>query len=213
MRRWPSLVLAAILLAAASPTDAQPVDRCAVKGSKTVRGSQKVRVYEKDGKLFGCVRDDGLTRTLWARRPAPNELQHWELVRAVDTKVAFVITDVCTVCGDPGPFSSIHVVRMRSGETTTLGHVRGRPKGSRLGTRVDALVLDACGRVAYRAVLDSVYGNDQNDPDPELHTWAFGVQRRVDRGAIVRSSIRLRPDSVEWVRDGEERSAPFVPAC
>jgi hypothetical protein len=213
VRRWFPILVAASLLAAAPPASAKDTGRCAAKGSETVRASDRVRVYWKDEVLYGCVRSSGLTRTLYEDRFIPNDYFRVHLVRIAAFRVAFVVTDVCTVCGDPGPFSSIYSVALRSGKRRVLHHVRGRPEGSNLGTRVDALVLDRCGRVAYRAVLDSVYAHDETDPDPELHTWVGSERRRVDRGAIVRSSIRLTPGSVEWVRDGEERSAPLTPTC
>jgi hypothetical protein len=212
VRRWLIPILAASLFVAASPAKADFQHRCAVKGSETVRGSDKVRVYSKDGVLYGCVRSSGVTRKLYEPGTfIPNEYSFAHHVRIAGYHVAHVVSSACTVCGDGGPFATLHEVELRSGRHRRLDHVRNRPRDK--GTGIDALVIDRCGRIAYRAVLDSVYAHDQTDPDPELHTWVGKVRRRIDRGAIRRDSIRLEPGSVRWVNGGVERSAPLAPTC
>jgi hypothetical protein len=204
----------ALLALLVLPGGASAAHRCARKGSETVRGTHKVRVYStEDGKLFGCVRATGVTRHLYGQsgNPAPNELDHYERVRIAGYHVALVTFALCTVCGD-GPSSGILEFELRSGERRALSHVRKVPEGSYDGTEVDALVLDRCGRIAYRAVVADMSGPNDDAP-PELHTWVGKHHPRIDSGAIERRSIRLRPESVHWRRDGVERSAPLAPAC
>jgi hypothetical protein len=211
-RALPPLLLAVLLVVAAAPAGGKDAQPCADKGSKTVRSSSEVRVYySKDGVLHGCLRKSGLTRELYRPTSIPNEYNSVSLVQIAGHRVAFQVTSICTVCGDGGPEAAIHAVNLDNGQSRVLTPVRGRPKGSYLGRWVDALVVDRCGRIAYRAVLTRRW--DDQHRDPELHTWAGGVRRRVDRGAIVRSSIRLERSSVHWRRDGEKRSAPLLPAC
>jgi hypothetical protein len=200
------------MAAAAAPASAESDQPCAAKGSKTVRSSPEVRVYNSnDGVLYGCLRKSGRTRELYRASRIPNEYSSTSLVRIARHMVAFEVTSICTVCSDGGPDGSIQVTDLDSGKKRVLGPIRGRPKGSYLGRWADALVLDRCGRVAYRAVLTERWQSEHRDP--ELYTWVPGARRRVDRGAVVRSSIRLEPSSVHWTRDGKERSAPLSPPC
>jgi hypothetical protein len=208
MRKLPLAALALAALAWAAPAGGAGAYSCDVEGSKTVRSSDKVRVYSKGSNLYGCVRRTGVTRTLYEyHRPLPNEGNHLDRVRLAGYHVAYVLSRICTVCGDGGPFASIHEYELRSGRHRSLSPVRRRPDHT--GTGVNALVLDRCGRIAYRAILRGTFA--QPDPDPELHVWVGDARRRVDRGAI--HLIELAPAAVEWVRDGEPRSAPLAPAC
>jgi hypothetical protein len=158
------------------------------------------------------VRATGVTRTLYRPpdHPVPNEIDSVTKIRVAGYWVAWVSSYLCTVCGD-GPYTTIRTVELRSNERHLLSPARKAPE--RRGTRVDALVLDRCGRFAYRAVLTGTYGAKTDDPDPRLYGWAAGTRHDLDRGAIVRDSIRLRHRSVRWRRDGEDRSAPLTPAC
>src|SRR5919199_6666886 len=208
MRRALVVLAAAVGLVAAAPAGGQNGHGCDAPGSKTVRSSAKVRVYSKGANLYGCVRATGVTRTLYRySRPLPNEGSSWDRVRLAGHRVAYVLSHVCTVCGDGGPFASIHEFELRSGRHRSLSKVRERPDHT--GTGVNALVLDRCGRIAYRAILRGTYARPE--PDPELHVWVGQSQRRVDRGDIHR--IRLAPTAVHWVRGDEPRSAPLEPPC
>ena len=210
MRPWTTLAL--ILAVAALAPAASAGGGCAVEGSETARGTSKVRVYWKDGHLYGCVRKTGVTRHLYGSDYASgNQFDRAESIRVAGHRVAYAASSFCTVCGQPGPYYSIAVFDLRSGRHRHLGRVRGYD-ASETGVKVNALVLDRCGRVAYRAILFHSYDQDE-DPDPELYTWVPGERRRVDRGSIGRKSIRLTPSAVHWRRDGEERSAPLSPRC
>jgi hypothetical protein len=212
MRRAPLLLLLvpALALGAAGPADG--ADLCVVKDSHTVRLTPKVRVYWNEGHLYGCVRATGVTRHLYGSdQHAGNQIDSAKLIRVAGYHVAFATSSFCTVCGQPGPYSSIQEVELRSDTRRHLNRVR-RYDPDETGAVVDALVLDHCGRIAYRAILSDSYAQDE-DPDPRLFTWVPGKRRLVDRGAIKRRSIRLEPDSVHWVRDGVERSAPLTPTC
>ena len=98
-----------------------------------------------------------------------------------------------------------------SGLRRKLHDVRERPEGSRLGTEVDGLALDRCGRVTYRAVLASIYG--KVDEDPQLHAWIGDERRLLDSGPIDPDSIGLAPAAVLYRRDAADRAAPLEPAC
>jgi hypothetical protein len=218
MRRLPLFLALACALALVGPGSAAAKGRCAVKGSETVKKTSKVRVYWKAGAdmadgeyLYGCVRESGVRRELYHELPIPNEIDHIGPLRIAGYHVAFAASYFCTVCGDPGPSATIDEVELRHDSHRRLERVRRY--GARGGARVDALVLDHCGRIAYRAILDDAYSDDE-DHDPRLFTWVPGGFRRlVDRGAIDRHSIRLDPGSVYWVRDGELREAPVEPPC
>ena len=212
MRRCLVLIAALGLLAAAPhAADGRFEGTCAEQGSETVKSTSKVRVYWKQDVLYGCVRESGVRRKLFGgENLAGNYYPGLHLIRVAGYRVAFATGGFCTVCGDPGPSAAIYAFALRANTRRVLAPVRRHPEDS--GTWVDALVLDRCGRIAYRAILQQSYARDE-DPDPELHTWAGGIHRRVDRGRIERKSIRLEPGSVRWVRDGVERSAPLEPRC
>ena len=214
------LLLAALAILGASPAEAK--GRCAAERSSTVRKTPKVRVYweapprgeehrNEPYHLVGCVRASGVRRDLYERQAIPNDINHFGPLRVAGYHVAFAVWDFCTVCGDPGPFATIDEIELRHDRRRHLR--RPRRYGPRGGARVDAMVLDHCGRIAYRAVLDDFYSDDE-DRDPRLFTWVPGDNRRlVDRGAIDRHSIRLDHTSVYWVRDGKQHEAPVDPPC
>lgn len=211
MRRTPHLVLLAVVLAVGAASPAHAGSRCAAKGSETARSTAKVRVYWKESHLYGCVRESGVKRDLYTSQFVPNEVSHFGPIRVAGYHVAFAAWYFCTVCGHPGPFATIDEVELRHDRRRHLYRVRRHEPRS--GARVDALVLDACGRIAYRSVLDDWYRDDE-PRDPRLLTWVPGDNRRlVDRGAIERRSIRLDPGSVYWIRDGVTREAPVEPFC
>jgi hypothetical protein len=206
------LPLLALLMLAPGPADAVAAGPCAVAGSETARATRKVRVYWSEDHLYGCVRSSGLTRHLYGSDYLiGNQYDQVRLIRIAGHHVAFATSSFCTVCGEPGPSAGLSEVELLSGVWRHLGPVR-RYDRDETGVSVNALVLDRCGRVAYRAILSDSYAKDE-DPDPELHTWVGDRRRRVDRGSIGRRSIRLEPKSVHWRRDGEPRSAPLSPAC
>jgi hypothetical protein len=213
MRRVPLFLSLAAALALGSAGPAHAGGRCAAKGSETARSTPKVRVYWKDAHLYGCVRESGVTRHLYGSdQHAGNQFDSAHLIRIAGYHVAFASSSFCTVCGQGGPSSGIHEIELRKDNRRHLGKVR-RYDPMKTGVRVDALVLDHCGRIAYRAILFDSYDQDQ-DPDPALFTWVPGGHRRlVDRGAIERRSIALDPFSVYWVRDGKTREAPVEPPC
>jgi hypothetical protein len=211
MRRAPLLLALTVTLALGPVGPAAAAGRCAATDSETARSTPKVRVYWKGDRLYGCVRESGVRRQLYASHDLPNELSHVGPIRVAGYHVAFAAWHFCTVCGEPGPSATVDEIELRHDRRRRLGRVRRHGSGS--GARVDALVLDHCGRIAYRAVLADSYRDDE-DPDPRLFTWVPGGNRRlIDRGAIERHSIALDPGSVYWVRDGRTREAPLEPLC
>jgi hypothetical protein len=212
MRRVaPMLVLAAAAaLLAGAP--ARAADLCIAPGAETVRLTPKVRVYWNDGHLYGCIRATGITRHLYGSDHfVGNQYDGVGLVRVAGYHVAFAGSSFCTVCGTRGPSAFLRDVELRTNRRRELGTVR-RYDWHETGVAVDALVLDRCGRIAYRAVLHDSYDREQ-DPDPRLLTWVGPKRRLVDRGHIRRRSIRLDSTSVHWVRDGEQHEAPVNPPC
>jgi hypothetical protein len=219
MRRVPLLLVlaAAVSLGAAGPADAN--GRCAVKGSGTIRKTAKVRVYwdyvqsDNADVLFGCVRSTGLTRRLYAAtRGIGNYYQGVKHLHVNGYRVAFSSWAFYTLGGPP--FASddrIVMVNVWSGRHRLLKHVRDH-ESRRLAAGVDALVLDRCGRIAYRASVTNGYA-DFEHPDPRLLTWIRGKRHFVDRGDVERRSIRFEPQYLEWVRDGAERSTSVEPVC
>jgi hypothetical protein len=210
-------LLAAALAALAAgvvavpPASAGSVDKCAEKGTSTVRSTSAVRVFWKGDHLYGCLRESGVRRHLFGGEPmAGNQYDTARLIRVAGRRVAFVFSSFCTVCGEGEPVSSIHEVALRSGVRRNLDKLRSRNKGG-FGVVVDALVLDRCGRIAYRSVLSSPYR--KVDQDPELQAWVGDQRRLLDRGAIDRGSIDIDRASVRWTRDGKAKSAPLLPAC
>lgn len=211
MRRALAIPLALALALAASGS-AQAAGRCAASDSSTVRSTPKVRVYWQGNYLYGCVRESGVRRRLYGSDVfVGNQYDSVSLVRIAGYRVAFVATSFCTVCGEPGPYASITEVELRHDARRHLGKVR-RYDPQETGVDVDALVLDRCGRIAYRAILSNSYRRDE-DPDPRLLTWVGSKRRLIDRGHIRRRSIRLDHTSVHWVRDGKQHEAPVDPPC
>ncbi len=212
MRAAVPLAVVLALIAAVPASGGKRADRCAASGSKTVRETSAVRVYGRSGNLYGCLRKSGARRKLFGGQFIPNQFDDVGLVRIAGRRVAFTHTSGCTVCGrDDNPYSTIHEVELRSGARRRLAPVRERPEG--MGVRIDALALDHCGRVAYRAVLASTYVRVR-EKDPQLHLWSPGAARReLDRGTIDRRSIRLDRDAVHWTNAGESRAAPLDRAC
>ncbi len=214
------VVTAIALLAAVTPAGSvRASGKCAAAKSGTAASTPVIRVYRRSLQstagpgevLFGCLRRSGKTRVLFRTGPeAPNSFDRIALVRAAGTRVAFVHTSGCTVCGPGGPFAAVHERDVRTGDRRVLRSPRGREEASEQGTAVDALDLDACGRVAYRAVVASIY--QRPDPAPRLYLWTHGRPALYDAGAIEPRSVRLRSDALTWVRDGQAMTRPLS-AC
>jgi hypothetical protein len=212
MRRIARVLVLVPWLALAAGGPANAAAPCAAKGSDTVRKTDKVRVYSKDRHLYGCVRESGITRHLYGSDIfVGNQYDSAKLIRVAGYHVAFATSSFCTVCGEPGPYATIEEVELRHDARRHLGKVR-RYDPDATGVSIDALVLDHCGRIAYRAILSDSYRRDE-DRDPRLFTWVGSKRHLVDRGAIRRRSLRLDHTSLYWVRDGETREAPVEPAC
>lgn len=207
------------LLAAVTPAGSvQASGKCAAAESRTAASTPAIRVYRRKLEsaagpgevLYGCLRRTGKTRVLLRTGPeAPNSFENIALVRAAGTRVAFVLTSGCTVCGPGGPLASVHERDVRTGDRRVLRQPRGTEQESQQGTAVDALDVDACGRVAYRAVVASIY--QRPEPDPRLYVWTRGHVSLQDAGAIERRSVRLRRRAVTWVRDGQAMARRLSP--
>ncbi len=207
------------LLAAVTPAGSVPASgRCAATESRTAASTPAIRVYRQSLQstagpgevLYGCLRRSGETRVLLRTGPeAPNSFDRIALVRAAGSRVAFVHTSGCTVCGPGGPFASVHERDVRTGDRRVLRSPRGAEEASEQGIAVDALALDACGRVAYRAVVASIY--QRPDPDPRLYLWTRGGLTLHDAGAIEPRSVRLRRDALTWIRGGQAMARPLSP--
>ena len=155
--------------------------------------------------LYGCLRKSGQIRLLDRMGPpAPNAGQQLHHLRLSGSSLAFAVTAFCTVCGDGGPYTMLDAVEVRSGERRRIRQARSGP-GDGYGDRVDALTVDACGRVAYRVGVADLY--EDPDPDPQLILWTKRSRTVVDRGRIEPRSIRLRPTALLWKRDGTQMRA------
>lgn len=212
----------ASLLGAPPAAGAEVRAKCAAAGSRTAAKTQALRVYwgtlpserdsGEDRALLGCLRQSGRTRALFRlATPAPNTSTSLILVRAAGVRTAFVASSFCTVCGTAGPFSSIYEFDVRTGRRRALRNPRGPSAKGQPGTGIDALAIDACGRVAYRSVARGIF--TPPDPDPRLNLWTPGTPPVLyDSGKIGPRSIRLTRHTLVWTKDGEEETAALE-AC
>jgi hypothetical protein len=222
MRRFSLLALLVAALAVGSAGPAAAHDRCAKKGSRTAASTHRVRVYwahyemgngARGDALYGCVRKTGAKRALfhtyWGIGNDYQEIRHLRVNRYW---VAFSSWESCTVCKLKQSYDAVHVAELLSGKRRVLENARDYDRRKH-GVSVDALVLDRCGRVAYRAQLTDTSGRRESADQPHLLTWIRGKRRLVDQGDVERDSIHFAPSFLHWRRDGVERSAPVAPTC
>jgi hypothetical protein len=144
-------------------------------------------------------------------RVAPNTFDGSGLVAVARTRVAWVTSTGCTVCGGGGPYASVHTKDLRGGRGHSLVAVRDHDENDLYGDAVDALAVDTCGRVAYRSVAAAI--SQTVAPGPQLTVWTAGGRRTIDSGDIDRHSVRIQADLVRWTRVGQDFTAPVGGFC
>lgn len=167
-----------------------------------------VRVYEREGSFYGCLRRTGRRTRLG---PPGSDLDQYFLgrFRLRGDVVAFALGRIERVDRDvPQPFSEQIVVRdlgERRRPVRYEGQDRRGPyvEGKRPG--VSDLVVDRRGRVAW--IVRNPYGNPTQ---VEVYKQDSHGRALLDSGdGIDRASLQLRDGQLSWTNGGSTRTAPL----
>lgn len=222
LAHWP-LVLAALasstfaLLGATETgfgdTDAQAAPRaCMSPGSKTLRQTSQVRVYQRRGVVYGCHFDRNRRYVLGGESTIVDRVTTQQLRVAGSFAGYNVLSE-----GRDGVSSLLIVKDLRSGRTVrSFARGGGRCCSGTEQTRITDLVLRSNGSVAW--IVDvTAFGDSPSVPPmriTEVRRSDRGSGRLssvvIDRGPTVDPrSLAIRGATISWRNASQLRAAPL----
>jgi hypothetical protein len=196
------VLLVAVSLALIAAAPAQAADRCALKGSKTLRQTSKLRLYVLQGaqdKFYVCVRANG-------RR-----------FRA-DDRQSDMVTMLQTTLTSAGSYAAYGYTFYENEDTeglriVVLNLTTGKQTNYReaptefVNNAVPSLVLRSTGAAAWIAQEKPVQG-DEAITRREVHSGKSGKIKTLDTGLEVEPrSLKLAGSTISWVKAGETKTA------
>jgi hypothetical protein len=197
----------ALAIVAAAPAGAAQ-DRCAFKGSKTLRQTSKLRLYRLPGtgdalsdRFYVCVRSNG-------RRFRADDRRSPEVTMLKNTLTSagnFAAVAYTYYANEDAVGLTVVVIDLRTGKQTK--HTENPDEFS--AAKVPALVLGSSGGAAW-IFEETPISSSEGTRLREVHAARTGAIRKLDEGLdIAATSLRLSGSTVSWTKGGAAQSAPL----
>lgn len=167
---------------------------CGPRAANTLRSDPRARIYEAQGQVYGCARDErrsyrlgAAARTIHEGRVGP--------VALTGTTVAYGLASYGVDTGS----SQVVVRRLTDGRQLKADPAITGPVGVESYSSVTAIVVKSDGAVAWIAGAKSIVGRGAHS---EVHRDDRGGRSLLDSGTRIGArSLRLRGSQLRW-RDG-----------
>jgi len=200
MRRTIGTTLLAAVLLLSLGAQAEAKDRCALKGSKTLRQTSKLRLYSIGlDRFYVCVRANGRRFRADDRRS-----QDVTMLKSTLTSAgSFGAVAYSYYRNEDTAGLRVVVIDLRTGKQRV--HAENPDEFS--DPRVPALVLRSTGAAAW-VYEQTPISSSEGTRVREVHAAGTGAIRTLDSGLdIAAASLALSGATVSWTKAGERRTA------